>query len=334
MVIKIRRDQANGRDSVSGNLNHRAFPRIATVEPRRRRKRTGTRRRSISAESLEARRLLAVCLAETESNDSIATAGELSLIESPGGTGVFQACGEGSSSSGDNDYWSIEALAGDRISVHSTSTDGALNSRLTLFNSAGGQLAIDYDSGTGSNAALENYLIGSSGTYYARVSRDGGAGPYDIQFDLSRDSVTLETDANNANDSLGDADVLGRTATGNESTGSVSGIIAAASDTDLFLIGTLGAGSVVDLSLSLPTDSELDAAVELLSASGDVVTDSDGVLDGGFTSDALLDSGRYYARGDGGSRDRHEWISITLRPRCHGFGFHFTGGHVIFGHSR
>ncbi|MEM9585791.1 MAG: pre-peptidase C-terminal domain-containing protein, partial [Planctomycetota bacterium] len=253
-------------------------------------------RRGLRTEPLEARRLLAVCLAESESNDLISSATAWQPTESPAARQLFQACGTGLTTSGDDDYWSFEALAGDRINLRATSTSGNLNNRLILYNQAGGQLASDTDAGPGNNARIENLSIASSGTYFARIDSQGGAGDYDLQLDVSRGDLQLETDLNNANDSIAGADPLTRLPQGNQSASALAGTISTASDQDIYYLGALGSGSTIALDLTFPSESELVAAVELLDSAGNSIADSDGILDDSFSSLAIEPSGDYFAR--------------------------------------
>src|SRR4029453_17825311 len=80
-------------------------------------------------------------------NDSIANATLLPFIEDPSGSGYLVARGTGSiDPPGDDDFWQISAVAGDRISI-ALDARGAFNAYVELYTRSGSNIANDDNGG-------------------------------------------------------------------------------------------------------------------------------------------------------------------------------------------
>ena len=240
---------------------------------------------------------------ENTDNDTLATATALPwpFLEDPSGSGNFVGRGLGSiEPSSDLDWWSFEALAGDVISVSVDTPDSDMNPYLELYNAGAGRLVYDHDSGPFYDAFISGYAIAGSGTYYARVSRASATGSYELRVDLAR-GIDLESDANYANDSIAGADPLTLTlGDPGHQVGTVAGTIMARegsnTDEDVFLLGTLSAGNVVELNVRLPSTSSWNGVVTVVDASGAVVADEDGNASDGHFLGTVPADGAYYAK--------------------------------------
>ena len=158
-----------------------------------------------------------------------------------------------------------------------------MNASVYLHNAAGSYLEGDDRDGPEYDAFISHYEITSSGTYYARVYSDtywgGGSatGTYELRVDVAR-GIDLESDTGYSNDSISGANTLTLTVGDpGHKMGVVAGTVMSPdswnTDEDVFLLGTLSAGNVVELTTTLPSSSTLVARVRLLDASGTEVTD-------------------------------------------------------------
>jgi len=209
-------------------------------------------------------------------------------------------------SAGEADAFSFDALAGDLVSIAVDSPDSNLDPFVELRNSANGLIASDEDSGPGPDALISAFVIGSSGTYSVRIlGRNSTTGAYQLRVDLAR-TVQLETDANYSNDTIASANLLRKSPSGIQAKVTVVGTIMATGpagtadagdvDEDVFDLGRLNPGNVVELTVRLPAGSTLAAKATLISGSGAVVLDDDGNLTNGHFHGTVGSGGNYYAR--------------------------------------
>lgn len=213
------------------------------------------------------------------------------MPEDPLGSGNFSARASGTldplqlnSWSGDVDYFSFEALAGDILSISVDTPNSDLNPSVSLCNSGDGELASNNDSGPDADAFISHYTITSSGKYYARVSKGNYSsdtpGAYELRVDVAR-NINLESDAQYANDTIAGADRLAMSVGAPQHlVADVAGAImadeGAQTDDDLFSLGTFNTGNVVELTTQLPSQSVLDPNVWLIDADGNALADEDG----------------------------------------------------------
>lgn len=120
---------------------------------------------------------------ETESNDSAATANDISTswrLENYA-TQIF-----GSITSGDVDYFKYTFSAGDVVTVNVQSTS-TLAARVAILNSAGTIIAQEDGTSTGMspNSQVFAHGITTTGTYYVRVQASSGVGTYTSHVYLS-----------------------------------------------------------------------------------------------------------------------------------------------------
>lgn len=154
--------------------------------------------------------------------------------------------------SGDTDYYSLFALAGDRVYaavMTDFSANGDDDSVLTLLSSDGGTvIEIDHDDGSfGSlSSSIAGTAIPSTGTYYLKVAQASGGQlrPYELWVNIQSGSPVAETESNNANP----GQVL-------PVSGWISGATSSTADIDRFSF-SLDAGDSVFLSLDF--DPERD----------------------------------------------------------------------------
>ena len=252
------------------------------------------------------------CVFESSGNDAPATATPLALTENPPASGLWLSQhGLGSLlTTSDVDYWSFTASAGDVVSVSvDRYQDSGVTTSLTLLDSNGNGCDSSYSDGPNGGSFISHYAIQTDGTYYVRVgSANNGTGTYETHVDLTR-GIQQESDRGYSNDSVLGANAITLTPNGSGHIGAtVAGTVMASTgsntDKDLFLLGTLNAGNVVDLSVSLPTTSTLAPNVTLVDANGAALADENAPpVDGQFLATISTD-GVYYAKiesGDGGT---------------------------------
>jgi len=248
---------------------------------------------------------------EGSANDTLEMATALVLTEDPGSSGDFVVRGLGGiPSSLDNDYWSFEALAGDVVSVSVDTLSGYphLDPYVRLYDAAGSCLTGDWDGGPGHDAFISHEVISTSGTYYVQVgSQASTSGSYQARVDLAR-GIQLESDADYGNDTISGANplILSEGKPGH-SAATVAGTLMSPErtrDKDIFLLGTLTAGSVVELSIGLPSTSDWDGKVSVLDSSGRAVRDDDGHLANGHFLGTIRADGVYYAKVESLAQDQ------------------------------
>src|SRR5882757_5315677 len=231
---------------------------------------------------------------ENEPNDSRITAEFLPLTEDPSGSGLATGVGIGrqdpapyASQFADPDYWRVELLAGDVVSVSVNTPGSDLIPYVLLRNGADQVLAGDQFSGPDDDAFISHYVVAVSGSYYVEVGKyyySSQPGSYELHVDRAR-GIQLESDANYQNDSIGGANALTLTTAGTHQVATVAGTVMAPQgghlDQDLFSLGVFNAGNVVELTTRLPGSSTLAPKVTLLDAAGQVIADADGNINDG-----------------------------------------------------
>jgi hypothetical protein len=245
---------------------------------------------------------------ESTDNDTLLTATPLELVENPASSGNIMGRGFGTINPAtyatewsDPDYWSFQAQAGDMVAVAVDATPGSpADPIVQLRNDADGVLSSDGSGGPGGNAYISAYTIPTTGTYYVRVGKEWGStaiGEYHLRVDIGR-GIYLETDSGYANDALGGADRLALNYIGGRLVATVGGTLMANEggnvDEDTFWWWQFNAGTTVELNLSYPSTSTLNATVQLLDSTGAAVTDTDPAADR-FVA-VMPAHGVYYAR--------------------------------------
>ena len=233
---------------------------------------------------------------EGRSNDSIATATALALTEDPGGSGYFSARGLGAiDPAGEDDYWSFEAQAGDRVAIWQDTPVSGLDTEVYIYNASGTVLTSDRDSGPGQDSYISGYVIPSDGTYYVRARSDysDGSGMYEVRVDLVR-GAEMETDAEYNND--GSADGVSLTQDGNHRLGKIAGTVRDTGDEDTYSLGLLNPGNVIELDITIPENGTLTPVIAVFGPAGAVLSDTDGDLFDGHFQATVETAGTYCVR--------------------------------------
>lgn len=251
---------------------------------------------------------------ETEPNDSAETATVLIGSDVAITGNIFP--------SGDVDYYSFTAQAGDRVyaaTMTAASANANLDSRLMLLATDGSTvLELDDDDGTfgATSSGIAGAVIPSDGTYYLRVSHpmaNGQIRPYRLWLRVVGGTPAAEVEPNDA--------IPGQPL---PASGWVAGALSSATDADFYAV-TLGAGDTVFASLDL--DPERDG-VEWNGQLGMGPFGSPGVIlvanDGGAAtpdSESLFltvkDAGTYYLVVNvptGGTTFGTYQLSVSVRP--------------------
>ncbi|MBN2474703.1 MAG: Ig-like domain-containing protein, partial [Pirellulales bacterium] len=139
---------------------------------------------------------------ESPDNDSRATATALPLSEDPTGAGYYLGFGIGSiDPTTDEDWWSFEALAGDRVALAVDTPDSGLIPAVYLYGASGGSVVGNAYDGPDHDAYISHYAIPADGTYYVQVDYySGSLGSYQLRVELAR-GIDLESDQEYHNDS-------------------------------------------------------------------------------------------------------------------------------------
>lgn len=206
----------------------------------------------------------------------------------------------------DRDLFAIQLMAGQSYTFNLTGAAGS-DTYLRLLNANGTQLALDDDSGPGTNARI-TFTAQTAGTYYLEASNYGtGTGAY-----------TLTSSGNPApviddfSDRVGDASSpVGTLAVG----GSTTGRVETRGDTDIFAV-TLEAGRTYTLNLDSATTGGLgDTVMRLLNASGTQLAINDDF--GGGTNSQITftatSSGTYYVEAKGYATTQTGNYTVTAR---------------------
>ncbi|MCE5334113.1 MAG: tandem-95 repeat protein [Desulfobacteraceae bacterium] len=260
---------------------------------------------------------------ESGNNDTPFTATELPLTEDPAGSGLLIGRGLGrqdpadynDSSWSDPDYWKIEALAGDIVSISVDTPDSSFETYVELHNSVDSQVAADDDSGPDHDAFISRYVIQESGTYYIKVGNGyygSSSGDYELHVELAR-GIQQEADANYGNNAVSGANTVSWTAEGTHQTATIAGSLMAAGDSkvdgDYFSLGNIQPGQTILLSLRLPGSSSLDPVLEVRDSNNNLVSISANPSDAVARVD-VSSAGSYYAvvRATSGSGSRGQYL--------------------------
>ena len=210
---------------------------------------------------------------ENRNNDTLATATALPQTEDPPGSGFFtSSIALGSiDPSGDTDFWSFSAHAGDQASFELDRTSGGDGQRIIIYNTAGSAI---FDTTTGGyswfgspqKTVVPVFTIPADGTYYARMLNwpgYSGSWAYQFRIDIAR-SVELESyDWNFSNNSIGGANNFPLTVSGDSRFGTIAGNLYSQDGVDYYNIGTVNPGETILVSTRLPSNSTLSPAVEV-----------------------------------------------------------------------
>ncbi|WP_197172554.1 C-type lectin domain-containing protein, partial [Novipirellula aureliae] len=171
-----------------------------------------------------------------------------------------------------------------------------------LYNASGQSLGSDSNGGPGNASLLSDYELPETGTYYARVSKHYWSqtqeiGNYQLRVDLAR-GIDLESDRNYSNDTIATANPVSLTVSGaGEVSGAIAGTVMSAEgtnrDEDVYSLGRLSAGNVVDLEITLPSGSTLAGQLRIRNSAGDVVAEK--IADGSPLQWTVTGLDDYYA---------------------------------------
>lgn len=194
---------------------------------------------------------------ETLNNDSLATATQLPVGESPVPSGLFTGFGIGSfSSTSDIDYWRFEAEAGDRITVRVEAELLDNYPQLYIQNASGGNVETVGGSYEGI-AQIQNLVIGTPGTYYLRIWSTHNSSRYQVRLDQAR-GIQLEQEDNGTQAT---ANQINLAFSSGLSQGRIAGSLPSADSTgDFYRIGTLNVGNLINVTALYPTGSTFSAS--------------------------------------------------------------------------
>ncbi len=205
------------------------------------------------------------------------------------GTGLSTEIGVGLSAT---DYYSFSAVAGQTVTLAATSQSSSAV-QVALVNAQGATLATSTTLNTNVSAAIDNFVITTSGTYYAAVSGSGGT-PYSLVVNRNADFDTKTgTSLATAQNISGSQGVLGA--------------IQAATPQDWYAVNlTAGSGLLLQTVAQGSTTAQfidnLSPQIQLYNASGTLLASGTG--SGSQTISYLASSaGTYYVKvtGSGGS---------------------------------
>ncbi|MAF66354.1 MAG: hypothetical protein CMJ84_11945, partial [Planctomycetes bacterium] len=243
---------------------------------------------------------------ESASNDVRADAVPLVLIQDAAEPRHFFANGIASqdpvhsSTWSDEDWWSFAGQAGDAVALRTRGLNSGVDPYVELWNPAGAYITGNSNAGPGVESFISGYVLPTTGTYFVRAGKDGGsgAGNYALELDLAR-GTQMETDSSYNNDATSNADSLSFTQSGNRQNASVAGLVMAPESTnvdeDRYTLGLLNTGNVIELDLTLPNRSNLDAKLRVLDASGTELADEDGDPNDAHYMATVTTSAEYYA---------------------------------------
>lgn len=222
---------------------------------------------------------------EVEPNNELASGTALPLVEDPAGSGLFtSSIALGAiDPSGEADYWSFQAQAGDKLIIDMEVTSGNITPRFLVYNAAG-QTQVDSASWNyfGSPLKTTNSVltIPATGTYYVyALSRDGGTrtGSYQFRLDLGRGIQLEPYDFNFANDSIGGANGLTfQPGAAGHLVATVAGSLYSQEGVDYYALGRLDPGNQVVVSSRTISVSGLSYRVQVVGAVVGLMPDQDG----------------------------------------------------------
>ncbi|MBI3867281.1 MAG: VCBS repeat-containing protein [Verrucomicrobia bacterium] len=239
---------------------------------------------------------------ETQSDDLPATAVALALQEGP--ANFSTAAGRGKlSSNADLDYWSLNAKAGDllTLSVDIPGNPGASRLRYQVLN-PDGSVAFNQVSDYYGPGYWGPIPLAATGTYRLLVSAyDGYLGEYRFRVSLASPPLLVEVEPN---ETITTATPLAFQQDANARFASVLGTQGLIVDLDYFDLGILTNGSSVFLNVRLPQSSSFVPVVALYNAGGQYQEEVQGGRSGdGIAEVRILTTGKYFAlvRGGAGS---------------------------------
>ena len=209
---------------------------------------------------------------ETPGSDTIATASDLALIETPVGSGFHTALGAGIfGATGDVDFWRFDAEAGDVVTLRLETLGAGTNPQMQLQTVSGSNLA-SVGGGADGVVTIERYRFASPGTYFVRIWTDQRPVAYRLRADLGR-SVQLEAEPN---DTIAQATPLVLTFGAGLAQGHVAG--ATLGGVDIFGLLNLNVGNSVSVTARYPDGSTLSPQGLVLSllAGGETVASQAG----------------------------------------------------------
>jgi len=237
---------------------------------------------------------------ESPDNNDRASATPLPLNEDPSASGFHIGLGLGSiDPATDEDWWSLDLLAGDRLAMAADTPHSGLNPALYLYDASGGYITSNAYSGPDHDAYISHYVTASAGTYYVQVTYYGGSlGAYQLRVETAR-GIDLESDLEYHNDSIANADPITLREVGIHRLATVAGTIMSPqgsnADEDRFALGVFNEGNVVELSVELPSSSALVPRIRLLDAAGNPLADEDGDPTDAHLLATITTDGAYYA---------------------------------------
>ncbi|MEM9586008.1 MAG: CARDB domain-containing protein, partial [Planctomycetota bacterium] len=259
---------------------------------------------------------------EPQNNNSFANAAPLQLLVDPESSTLQIGRAYGSiDPSGDIDYWTFDASAGDLLSVMTETPGSGVDTRTYLYGSTQNYLTDDSTRGAGNDDYISRYQIPADGTYYLRVDRRSGSsvGDYITNVLLST-NLTHESDQEYRNDSLATADPVAYTVNGDQRTAGIVGTVMAGQsgnvDEDVFDLGEIAAGETILISSRLPTSSTLSPLVEIRDANNLIVSIGENPSDAVARAD-ISTTGNYYAviLAASGSNGRSNYlVDVSVQP--------------------
>src|ERR1035437_3782760 len=231
---------------------------------------------------------------EIEPNNTSATATALPITGTQ--PNLFSGGGRGYlANSGDVDYWSFNAQAGDVFVLAAQIPGNPGNSGLQyiIYSPSGTQL---FSQTSANNGLLQTdpLVLTDTGTFTVRVSQYYGYySEYRIRASLYRGGLDVEREPN---DSIASANTLTFTTNATNSTASVVGTILVSNDLDYFNLGTIQAGKTVFLKTRQPGSSPLISVVSVYNAANTYMPEAgSGRPSDGVAEVQIAQTGTYYA---------------------------------------
>ena len=195
---------------------------------------------------------------EGRDNDTIAKSTALPLTEEPGVPGLYLARAVGTiDPTSDSDYYSFEAVAGDKVSVAMDAAGASHYGYVEVLNSAGSSIGSAYNYYSANNILhADGITIPTSGTYHVRVFayRSYYTHTYRLRLDVAR-GVGLEREDNGSPSSPNQLTFIQAGAT---RTARVAGALDTTSDYDHFGWGTINAGNSIEITATPLSPSTLE----------------------------------------------------------------------------
>ena len=231
---------------------------------------------------------------EIEPNNTSATATALPITSTQ--PNLFSGGGRGYlANSGDVDFWSFNAQAGDILVLTAQIPGNPGNSALQyiLYSPSGAQL---FNVTAANNGLLQTdpLVLATNGTFTVRVSQYYGYySEYRLRASLYRGGLDVEHEAN---DGIASANTLTFTTDATNSTAAAAGTILVSSDLDYFNLGTIEAGKTVFLKTRQPGSSPLIPVVSLYNAANVYMPEAGSGRPSDGVAEVRIDqTGTYYA---------------------------------------